>query len=128
MPVLRDADTLPLRAVARLRRELVEKARAGRLAPDECSGGTFSVTNLGMYGIRMFTPLINVPESAILGVGSVEESLRLADGVVEARRKLGLCLSHDHRHVDGAPAALFLQDVRRRLEAPLELLLAGPGF
>jgi pyruvate dehydrogenase E2 component (dihydrolipoamide acetyltransferase) len=124
VPVLHQADTLNLRQIAERTRELAALARERRLTREQSTGGTFTVSNLGMYGITAFTPLINVPESAILGVGAVEEVLRFDDhGQVVARQVLELSLTHDHRHIDGAPAALFLQTVRRLLENPLALLM-----
>jgi pyruvate dehydrogenase E2 component (dihydrolipoamide acetyltransferase) len=124
VPVLHQADTLNLRQIAERTRELAALARERRLTREQSTGGTFTVSNLGMYGITAFTPLINVPESAILGVGAVEEVLRFDDHrQVVARQVLELSLTHDHRHIDGAPAALFLQTVRRLLENPLALLM-----
>ena len=124
VPVLHRADRLSLRQIAEATRELAALARERRLTREQSTGGTFTVSNLGMYGITAFTPLINVPESAILGVGAVEEVLRFDDHrQVVARRVLELSLTHDHRHIDGAPAALFLQSVRRMLEEPLAILM-----
>jgi pyruvate dehydrogenase E2 component (dihydrolipoamide acetyltransferase) len=124
VPVLHHADRLSLRQIAEATRELTALARERRLSREQSTGGTFTVSNLGMYGISAFTPLINVPESAILGVGAVEEVLRFdAHRQVAARQVLELSLTHDHRHIDGAPAALFLQSVRRLLENPLALLM-----
>ncbi len=117
VPVIRAADTLTVREVSARLRDLADQARRGTLAAEECSGGTFTITNLGMYGITEFTPLINVPESAILGVGAIEEVLRRGpSGDIEPRRLMSLCLTHDHRHIDGAPAAAFLGRVRTLLE------------
>ena len=117
VPVIRGADTLGVRQIAAAARDLAERARSGSLAPEECSGGTFTITNLGMYGITEFTPLINVPESAILGVGSIEEAFRAGPaGGIEPRKVMSLCLTHDHRHIDGAPAAAFLGTIRALLE------------
>jgi pyruvate dehydrogenase E2 component (dihydrolipoamide acetyltransferase) len=117
VPVVRGADRLGVRELSARLRELAERARGGALAPEDCAGGTFTVTNLGMYGITEFTPLINVPESAILGVGAVEEVLRRApSGEIQPRALMSLCLTHDHRHIDGVPAAAFLQAVRKLLE------------
>ena len=117
VPVVRGADRLGVRQIAAAARDLAERARAGSLTPDEYSGGTFTVTNLGMYGITEFTPLINVPESAILGIGAIEEVLRSgAGGGIESRKVMSLCLTHDHRHIDGAPAAAFLGRIRALLE------------
>jgi pyruvate dehydrogenase E2 component (dihydrolipoamide acetyltransferase) len=117
VPVVRRADEQGVRQIAAAARDLADRARAGTLSPDECAGGTFTITNLGMYGITEFTPLINVPESAILGVGSIEEAFRTgAGGGIESRKVMSLCLTHDHRHIDGAPAAAFLGRIRALLE------------
>jgi pyruvate dehydrogenase E2 component (dihydrolipoamide acetyltransferase) len=96
-PVVRNADRLGIEEIAQQTRELAEKARAGTLTADEQRDATFTVTNLGMYGVDEFTPIITLPQCAVLGVG------RIADG------KLTLSLTFDHRVVDGAPAARFLQ-------------------
>jgi pyruvate dehydrogenase E2 component (dihydrolipoamide acetyltransferase) len=123
VPVIRDADTLTVRQIAERGRELAARARAGALMPEDYAGGTFTVTNLGMHGITEFTPLINVPESAILGVGSIEEGFKTVEGKgIQSRRVLSLCLTHDHRHIDGAPAAVFLGRVRALLEDGYALL------
>ena len=123
VPVVRAADTLSVRQVSARVRDLSERARAGTLSAEECSGGSFTITNLGMHGITEFTPLINVPESAILGVGAIEEALRRGpSGDIESRRLMSLCLTHDHRHIDGAPAAAFLGRVRSFLESCWTLL------
>jgi len=117
VPVVRSADELGVRQIAAAVRDLADRARKGSLTPDEYAGGTFTLTNLGMYGITEFTPLINVPESAILGVGTIEESFRTgAGGVIESRKVMSLCLTHDHRHIDGAPAAAFLGRIKALLE------------
>jgi pyruvate dehydrogenase E2 component (dihydrolipoamide acetyltransferase) len=117
VPVIRGADLLGVRQISAAARVLAERARAGTLTADECTGGTFTITNLGTYGITEFTPLINVPESAILGVGSIEESFRTgASGGIESRKVMSLCLTHDHRSIDGAPAAAFLGRIRALLE------------
>ena len=117
VPVVRSADELGVRQIAAAVRDLADRARKGSLTPDEYAGGTFTLTNLGMYGITEFTSLINVPESAILGVGTIEESFRTgAGGVIESRKVMSLCLTHDHRHIDGAPAAAFLGRIKALLE------------
>jgi pyruvate dehydrogenase E2 component (dihydrolipoamide acetyltransferase) len=91
--------------------------------PGDYAGGTFTITNLGMYGITEFTPLINVPESAILGVGAIEEAFRTGpDGSIQSRKVMSLCLTHDHRHIDGAPAAAFLGRIRELLEDSYSLV------
>ena len=122
VPVIRDADRLSLRQIGAAARELAERAREGSLTPADYSGGTFTVTNLGMYGITEFTPIINLPESAILGVGAMEEQLRMGTSGVEVHKVMSLCLTHDHRHIDGAPAAQFVAEVRRLLESCYLLL------
>jgi pyruvate dehydrogenase E2 component (dihydrolipoamide acetyltransferase) len=98
-PVVRDVDQLTVEQIAQQTRELAEKARSGRLSADEQRDATFTVTNLGMYGVDEFTPIITLPQCAVLGVG------RIADG------KLTLSLTFDHRVLDGAPAARFLQSL-----------------
>jgi pyruvate dehydrogenase E2 component (dihydrolipoamide acetyltransferase) len=122
VPVIRDADTLTVRQISERTRDLAERARAGTLLPDECAEGTFTVTNLGMYGITEFTPLINVPQSAIIGIGSIEEAFKTVEGKIQSRRVMSLCLTHDHRLIDGAPAAVFLGRIRALLENCYALL------
>jgi len=117
VPVVKKADELGVRQIAAVTRDLAERARTGSLSPDEYTGGTFTITNLGMYGITEFTPIINVPESAILGVGAIEEAFRTAaGGEIESRKVMSLCLTHDHRSIDGAPAAAFLGRIKAFLE------------
>ena len=122
VPVIRDADTLSIRQIAVHSRDLAERARAGTLLPDECAGGTFTVTNLGMFGVTEFTPLINVPQCAIIGIGSIEESFRTVGGSIQSRGVMSLCLTHDHRLIDGAPAAVFLGRIRALVENCCALL------
>lgn len=123
VPVIRDADKKGLGEIARDRVRLVEEARSGRISPDDLVGGKFTVTNLGSYGIEAFSPIINPPEAAILGVGSIHERPVAADGQVVARLTCCLSLVFDHRLVDGAPAARFLQRIRSLLENPYLLLV-----
>jgi pyruvate dehydrogenase E2 component (dihydrolipoamide acetyltransferase) len=123
VPVVRDADTLGLGALAAETRRLAERTRSGKLGLDEMSGGTFSVTALGMFGVDFFTPVVNPPNVAILGVGRVRDEVRWRDGVPVPGSALTLSLTIDHRAVDGAPAARFLQDVASLLQAPHRLLL-----
>ncbi len=123
VPVVRDADRKSLREIAQETRRLTTRAREGTLTRDEVMGSTFSVTNLGMYGIDAFTPIINPPEAAILGIGRVVEKLvRIPQGA-EWRDVMTLSLTFDHRVVDGAPAAAFLQSVGKHLEHPAEMLI-----
>jgi pyruvate dehydrogenase E2 component (dihydrolipoamide acetyltransferase) len=122
VPVLRNADKRSLRELTADLLELVAKARAGRLSPAEMHGGSFSITNLGGYGIDGFTPILNPPESAILGVGRIAEKAVVVDGSVVVRGMCTLSLSFDHRVVDGAPAAAFLARLAELLERPYALL------
>jgi pyruvate dehydrogenase E2 component (dihydrolipoamide acetyltransferase) len=117
VPVIRDADRKTVREIAEVSRLLVEKARAGTLGVDDVSGGIFTITNLGMYGIDAFTPIINLPQIAILGVGRIVEKPAVHAGEIAIRSLLTLSLTFDHRSVDGAPAAAFLHDVAERLGA-----------
>jgi pyruvate dehydrogenase E2 component (dihydrolipoamide acetyltransferase) len=123
VPVVRDADQKSLTQVAREAGELVERARSGRLGADEMSGGTFTVSNLGMLGVEQFTAVINPPEAAILAVGAAgPEPLVTGDGQVEIRQVLRLTLSIDHRAVDGATGAAFLAQLKDVLEQPLRIV------
>lgn len=126
-PVVRDVQAKSLRQVARESADLIGRARAGQLRPEELRGGTFTITNLGMYEIDAFTPIINLPECAILGVGRIAAKQVVTDaeaGQVAIRRMVVLSLTFDHRLVDGAPAARFLQGIKRYVEDPY-LWLAG---
>jgi pyruvate dehydrogenase E2 component (dihydrolipoamide acetyltransferase) len=122
VPVVRNADQKGLRAFGAEFRELVERAREGRSLPDDLSGGTFTITNLGMYDIDAFTPIINLPEAAILGVGRIQAKAVIRDGEIVARHMWSLSLVFDHRLVDGAPAARFLQRIKELVENPFLLL------
>jgi pyruvate dehydrogenase E2 component (dihydrolipoamide acetyltransferase) len=123
VPVIRDADTKALTQVAREARELIGRAREGRLAAAELTGGTFTVSNLGMYGIDQFTAVINPPEAAILAVGAaVAEPVATEDGALEVHRRMRLTLSIDHRALDGATGAGFLAQLRSVLEHPLQIV------
>jgi len=102
---------------------MVGKIRGGGLGPDELSGSTFTITNLGGYGVEAFTPIVNPPESAILGVGRIAQRPAVVDGQIVVRELMYLSLAFDHRVVDGAPAAQFLQRVKACLEAPVSNLL-----
>jgi pyruvate dehydrogenase E2 component (dihydrolipoamide acetyltransferase) len=123
VPVLRDADKRGVLEIARESRRLVDAARTGKLRPEEFQGGTFSVSNLGMYDVDEFTAIINPPESAILAVGAIIPTPVVRDGQVVVRDVMKLTLSVDHRALDGATAARFLQELKRLLEEPLSMLL-----
>jgi pyruvate dehydrogenase E2 component (dihydrolipoamide acetyltransferase) len=108
-PVLRNVDRLSLDEIAVGSRRLIEQARAGRLSESDYQGGTFTVTNLGMFDIEFFTPIINLPQSAILGVGRIADEPVIAGGQVVPGKVISLSLTFDHRVIDGAPAARWLQ-------------------
>jgi pyruvate dehydrogenase E2 component (dihydrolipoamide acetyltransferase) len=116
VPVIHHADRLSLWEIARQSASLTDKAQQRKLTLEEVSGGTFTVTNLGTYGIELFTPLVNYPQCAILGVGRVAERPVVMPGQIAARSLMYLSLSFDHRLIDGAPAAMFLQALKARLE------------
>jgi pyruvate dehydrogenase E2 component (dihydrolipoamide acetyltransferase) len=120
-PVLFDADSKGLRELALEARELAGRARERRLKPEEYTGSTFSVSNLGMFGIDHFTAIINPPEAGILAIGGIEAKPVVVDGSVVVRRRLRVTMSCDHRVIDGATGARFLQTLRRLLELPLLL-------
>jgi pyruvate dehydrogenase E2 component (dihydrolipoamide acetyltransferase) len=124
VPVIRGADGLGIRQVAECSRDLIARARSGSLKADEMQGGTFTITNLGAFGIEAFTPIINLPECAILGMGRIAREPVMVGERVEGRERMTLSLTFDHRIVDGAPAARFLQDVGRRIENPGPWLLS----
>ncbi len=123
VPVIRDVDKKTVLELAREVRELAEKARAGKLAPEDVTGSTFSITNIGSIGAVFSFPIINVPDAAILGVHSIQDRPVVKDGEIVVRKMMYLSLSFDHRLVDGAEAAMFLKEVIRILEAPGRLLL-----
>ena len=124
VPVLREANKKDLPALVCETAALVEKTRAGQATPEDLSGGTFTLTNLGMYAIETFTPIINLPECAILGLGQIAPKPAVYQNEIVARHLLALSLSFDHRLVDGAPAARFLQALKALIEEPL-LLFSG---
>ena len=122
VPVIRDADGLGLRAFGQRLREMVGRAREGKSLPDDLSGGTFTITNLGMFDVDAFTPIINLPEAAILGVGRIQLKPVVRDGEVVVAQTMILSLAFDHRVADGAPAARFLQRIKQLVENPYLLL------
>ena len=122
VPVVRDADRKSLEDIRTESRELAEKARAGKLTPAELDGGTFTVSNLGMHGVRRFEALLNTPQAAILAVGAVEPRPAVgADGELVVRPLMSATLVCDHRILYGADAAVFLGRVRELLEDPASL-------
>lgn len=123
VPVVHHADKLGMLDLARETQRLAEAARTGKLRPEDLSGGTFTVSNLGMFDVDSFTAVINPPESAILAVGSIAPTPVVEDGQVVVRDRMKVTLSSDHRAIDGAIAARFLQQLKRLLEEPFGLLL-----
>jgi pyruvate dehydrogenase E2 component (dihydrolipoyllysine-residue acetyltransferase) len=123
VPVVRDADRKTLTGLAREAHDLTARARARRLTPEELSGGTFTVSNLGMYGIRQFTAVINPPQAAILAVGATTRQPVVRGGEVTIGTTITLTLSIDHRAVDGATAAAFLTDLQKLIEEPLGIVV-----
>jgi len=121
--VVQDVDRKGLAQIAQETRALIEAAQEGKIAPDDLKGQTFTLTNLGMYGVDAFTPLINLPDCAILGVGRIKTQPVWAGDHVEPRQMVWLSLTFDHRLVDGGPAARFLQRVVQLVEKP-HLLMA----
>ena len=115
-PVVKDADKKPLAQIGREIRELARKAREGRLSMEDVRGGTFTITNLGVFGIDAFTPIVNHPQVAILAFGRVAERPVVMEGRLEVRKTAWLTLSFDHRAVDGGPAARFLMAVKELVE------------
>ncbi|HRN61347.1 MAG TPA: 2-oxo acid dehydrogenase subunit E2, partial [Luteimonas sp.] len=121
-PIVRAADTKSVSAISAEIADLAERARAGRLKPSEYQGGSFSVSNLGMYGVDEFAAIVNPPQAAILAVGAVQQKPVVENGALACGSVLRCTLSVDHRAIDGALAGRWLAEFRRVLEAPLSLL------
>jgi len=117
-PVIRDADQCTVKQIAERTQQLVQQARAGRLTQAQLEGGTFTVTNLGMFGIDSFTPVLNLPQAGILGVGRVVAEPVVRQGRIEAGQTLTLSLTFDHRVTDGGPAARWLQRLSELIQQP----------
>lgn len=124
VPVIRDADQLGLDAIADKAKDLAGRAKDNKLLPDEYKGSTFSVSNLGMFGIETFTPIINQPDAAILGVCAIQDELVMDDeGNISKRQFMRLSFTYDHKLIDGATAAKFVMDLRDLLQSPMRILL-----
>ena len=124
VPVIRDADKLGLDALAAAAKDLATRAKENKLGADEYKGSTFSISNLGMFGIETFTPIINQPDAAILGVCAIQDELALdAEGNVVKKQVMRLSVTLDHRLLDGAVVAKFQMDLRDLLETPMNILL-----
>ena len=117
-PVIEHADQRSLTEIAGISNDLIERARTGNLTHQELQGGTFTITNLGMFGIDHFTPVLNLPQAAILGIGRIAEEANLVDGQIVMVPRLSLSLTFDHRVVDGAPAARWLQQLCESIQSP----------
>jgi pyruvate dehydrogenase E2 component (dihydrolipoamide acetyltransferase) len=122
VPVIHHVDTLGLAAIAGRRQELVERAMAGKLRLDDLQGGTFTISNLGMYGVDAFNAIVNPPEAAILAVGRIADRVVPIDGQPVIRPMIVITLSCDHRVIDGARGAQFLEEVASLIEAPMRLV------
>jgi len=126
VPVVRDADRKSAHQIARESAQLIQQTRSGSVSTDALRGGTFTISNLGMFDIDAFTPIINLPECAILGLGRIQARPVVIDentDEIAARKMMALSLTFDHRVVDGAPAARFLQSVKRKIERPYTWLM-----
>ncbi len=123
VPVLFSTDQMGLKDIHSNVGTLAEKARNKRLQPQEMQGNTFTISNLGMFGIEEFTGIINLPDAALLAVGAITEELQLTEGVVQARKVMKITLSCDHRVIDGATGAKFLSTLQQYLENPVAMLL-----
>jgi pyruvate dehydrogenase E2 component (dihydrolipoamide acetyltransferase) len=122
VPVISAADTLPLSSIAQRRKEMVTRAQTGKIRPEDLVGGTFTISNLGMYGVDAFNAIINTPQAAILAVGRITDRVVAINGQAQVRPMVILTLSCDHRVVDGAQAAQFLRTLVDLIEEPLGLL------
>ncbi len=116
VPTLFDCDKKPLNKISEEAKALAAKCRNGSALPDDLKGGTFTVSNLGAYGIEHFTPVINVPQTAILGVNTITTQIKAVNGGIQTYQAMGLSLTYDHRAVDGGPASRFLSELKATLE------------
>ena len=123
VPVVHGADKMSLSDFVVASKDVIKKAQSGKLKAAEMSGSTFSITNLGMFGTKSFNPIINQPNSAILGVSATIQTPVVVDGEVVVRPIMGLCLTIDHRIVDGMNGAKFMVDLKHLIENPMELLI-----
>lgn len=122
-PVVKNADQLSLSQLVVQLKDLVKKAQQMKLKPDELSGSTFTISNLGMFGVKSFNPIINQPNSAILGIASTVEKPVVRNGEIVIRPIMEICLTIDHRVVDGMDGAKFMVDLKKTLENPMELFI-----
>ncbi|MDP6896976.1 MAG: 2-oxo acid dehydrogenase subunit E2, partial [Rhodospirillales bacterium] len=122
-PIIHDAGNKGLRAISETAKELAEKARHGKLVPEEFQGGTFTVSNLGMFGVKSFNSIINPPQGGILSVGAGDQRAVVKNGALTIATMMTLTLAVDHRCIDGATAATFTKELKGILEAPSLLML-----
>ena len=122
-PIVRNADTKGLATISSEMKDLASRARAGKLKPEEFQGGTFSISNLGMYGIREFSAVINPPQGAILAVGAGEQRPVVKNGALAIATVMTVTLSVDHRVVDGAVGAEYLAAFKKLIEDPMSMML-----
>jgi pyruvate dehydrogenase E2 component (dihydrolipoamide acetyltransferase) len=122
VPVINDADLMTIQDISQVSAELINKTKSGKLQPDEYKGGTFTITNLGMFDIDEFTAVINPPEAGILAVGKIDKVPVVENDTIVIRPVMMLSLTYDHRIVDGAPAAKFLQRVKQIMQNPYLLI------
>ena len=123
VPVIRDADKKTLSQIVTESKELIDKVKTNKIKPSEQEGNTFTISNIGMYGITTFTPIINMPNSAILGVGAIVDRVVPINGEIEIRPMMNFSLTMDHRVVDGTPAAKFLKELKDLLENPYKMFI-----
>ena len=123
VPVIKDADILSITEMAKASRAVINKARNGELKPDDMSGGTFTISNLGMFEIDSFTAVLNPPETCILAVGRIMDKVVVENGQMVIRPMMNLCLTYDHQILDGAPAARFLESIKHYIENPVWLVI-----
>ena len=123
VPVLRDADSLGFAAVEKAIADFAQRAQAGRLRPDELQGGTFTISNGGVYGSLLSTPIVNPPQSGILGLHAIQDRPVARQGQVVIRPMMYVALTYDHRIVDGREAVTFLRHVKESVEEPARILL-----
>lgn len=123
VPVIQNANRLSLKQLSSAAADLAKRGREGKIKSEEMEGGTFTISNIGTFGISGFTPIINQPQAAILGVCAIDEKLKLVDGAVCVSNIMGLSLTFDHRVLDGAESSIFLSRIRELLETPLALMV-----
>jgi 2-oxoglutarate dehydrogenase E2 component (dihydrolipoamide succinyltransferase) len=125
VPVIRNVDTLSLAEIESELKRLADKAMSGKISMDEMSGGTFTLTNGGVFGSMMSTPLINPPQSAIIGMHNIIDRPIAVNGQVQIRPMMYTALSYDHRIIDGKDAVGFLVDIKKMIESPSSMLHGG---